>query len=288
MHPDGDGLYLQVTGDGEGKSWIFRYSLRGKAREMGLGAWKNGKGVSLADARTKKRECRALLDKHIDPIDARKQERAANVQANAQNVTFKNAAETCIPVVTRELTNPKHIAQWTSTIETYAYPILKDMYVRDITVHDIHRALEPIWSLKSETANRVRSRIERIMDWARVKGYCTGENPARLKGNLSLLLGERKEGENHPALPYAELPAFLTQLRQQNGTAARALEFLILTAARTQEVMLAEPKEINEAEKLWTAPPKHMTQACTFGAAVQTRARSRPDCARPEIPVSQS
>jgi integrase len=132
------------------------------------------------------------------------------------------------------------------------------MLVRSITVDDVHRALEPIWETKSETANRVRSRIERILDWARVKGFCRGENAAKLQGNLAILLGKRKKAEHHPALSYQELPAFMAKLRQQGGNAARALEFAILTAARTEEVISAEPREINATEKLWTAPPEHM------------------------------
>ena len=224
-----------------------------RGREMGLGSFKD---LSLADARDQRDSYRRLLKDHIDPIEHRAQQRAANVLANARAVTFKEAAETCIPIVTKELTNPKHVAQWTSTIKQYAYPVLEDMYVRDISVHDVHRVLEPIWDTKSETANRVRSRIERVLDWARVKGYCSGENPARLQGNLALLLGKRKKAEHHPALPYTELPAFLTKLRQQAGNAARALEFTILTAARTEEVISAEPREITD--KLWTAPAEHM------------------------------
>jgi integrase len=252
MHADGAGLYLQVSGDG-GKSWVLRYSIRGKPREMGLGSYRH---VSLAEARTQRDSYRKLLQDHIDPIEQRAQVRMANVLASTRTITFKEAAEQAIPVLTRELSNPKHVAQWSSTITEYAYPILKGMAVRDITVHDVHRVLEPIWTTKSETASRVRGRIERILDWARVKGYCSGENPARLQGNLSLLLGKRKKAEHHPALPYSELPAFMTKLRQQNGTAARALEFAILTAARTEEVILAEPGEISD--RLWTVPAAHM------------------------------
>jgi integrase len=254
MHGDGRGLYLQVTSGGA-KSWILRYSIRGRAREMGLGSLKD---VTLADARDQRDSYRKLLKDHIDPIEHRAQHRAANVLASSHAVTFREAAEACIPIVTKELTNPKHRAQWTSTITQYAYPILKDMYVRNITVHDVHRVLEAIWDTKSETANRVRGRIERILDWCRVKGYCSGENPARLQGNLSLLLGKRKKAEHHPALPYTQLPAFMAKLRQQAGNAARALEFTILTASRTEEIISAEPKEINAADRIWTAPAGHM------------------------------
>jgi integrase len=222
---------------------------------MGLGSLRH---VSLAQARSQRDSYRQLLMDHIDPIEHRAQTRAANRHTNANNITFEEAAEQAIPILTRELSNPKHVAQWSSTVKEYAYPVLKDVFVRTITVHDVHRVLEPIWTTKSETASRVRGRIERILDWARVKGYCAGENPARLQGNLSLLLGKRKKGEHHPALPYGELPAFMAKLRQQGSTAARALEFTILTTARTEEIISAEPKEINKKEKLWTAPAEHM------------------------------
>jgi len=254
MHADGGGLWLQVSG-ATGRSWIFRYSLRGKAREMGLGPYPR---VGLAEARAERDRCHRLLRDHVDPIGERDQRRAANVLANARSVTFRQAALECLPVITKDLQNLKHAAQWGSTLEQYAFPVLGGRYVRDIDVHDDHQVLEPIWDTKGETASRVRARIERILDWCRIKGYCAGENPARMQGNLSLLLGRRKAAEHHPAMPYADIPEFMVKLRQQNGTAARALEFLILTAARTNEVISAESGEINAAEKLWTCPADHM------------------------------
>jgi integrase len=257
MYADGAGLYLQVTGNGA-KSWILRYSMRGRAREMGLGSLRK---VSLAEARQKAAECYKLLDDHVDPIAHRSQVRAAAVLASTQSITFKEAATQYLAVRRQGLKNAKHAAQWATTIATYAEPILGKLLVRDIHVGHVHRVLEPIWTTKSETAGRVRGRLEKILGWATVNKYRVGENPARWRDNLDQLLpklSEVRKIKHHPALSYAELPAFMEKLRQVEGTAARALEFAILTAARTEEVILACPEEINEREKLWTVPSEHM------------------------------
>jgi integrase len=159
------------------------------------------------------------------------------------------------------LKNAKHAAQWGTTIATYAEPILGRLLVRDINVGHVHRVLEPIWTTKPETAGRVRGRLEKILGWAKVNKYRDGENPARWRDNLDQLLpklSEVQKGRHHPALPYAEVSVFMEKLRQAEGTAARALEFAILTAARTEAVILARPAEINKRERLWTAPAEHM------------------------------
>jgi integrase len=257
MYADGAGLYLQVTGSAA-KSWILRYSLRGAAREMGLGSLRK---VSLADARRKVAECHKLLDDHIDPIKHRSQARAAAALARTQSITFKEAAAQFIAVQRKGLKNAKHASQWGTTIATYAEPILGKLLVRDINVGHVHRVLEPIWTTKPETAGRVRGRIEKILGWAKANKYRDGENPARWRDNLDQLLpklSEVRKVKHHPALSYDELPAFMEKLRQMEGIAARALEFAILTAARTEEVVLARPAEINEREKLWTVPAEHM------------------------------
>jgi len=254
LYHDGAGLYLQVTGDGA-KSWVMRYSLRGKAHGMGLGSFRH---VSLAEARAERDKYQKLLRDHIDPILHRAQQRAANVREQTSSITFREAAGQCLPIFTQNLTNAKHAAQWTSTIETYALPVIGNLMVRDISAHDVLRVVKPLWTAKGETASRVRARIEKILDWAQVHGYCSGANPARWQGNLELMLGDRKKGQHHAALSYDELPAFMTKLRQENGTAARALEFCILTAARTGEVILAGPDEINVPDALWAVPPEHM------------------------------
>jgi integrase len=257
MYSDGAGLYLQVTGTAA-KSWLLRYSLRGKAREMGLGSVLK---VSLAEARRKAAECHKLLDQYVDPIEHRAKARLAAALANAKTITFKEAADRYIAVRAKGLKNTKHAAQWGTTIATYAGPVLGKLPVRDIDVGLIHQVLEPIWTTKPETAGRVRGRIERILGWAKVNNYRDGENPARWRDNLDQLLpklSEVRKVKHHPALPYAELSAFMDRLREEKGSAARALEFTILTAARTEEVILAAPTEVNKREKLWTVPAEHM------------------------------
>src|SRR5215472_54982 len=257
MYADGAGLYLQVTGNAA-KSWILRYSLRGAAREMGLGSLRK---VSLADARRKAAECHKLLDDHVDPIEHRSQARAAAALASTQSITFKEAAAQYIAVRRKGLKNAKHAAQWGTTVATYAEPILGKLLVRDIDVGHVHRVLEPIWTTKPVIAGRVRGRIEKILGWAKANKYRNGENPARWRDNLDQLLpklSEVRKVKHHPALSYTELPAFMEKLRQAEGTAARALEFVILTAARTEQVILARPAEVNKREKLWTVPAEHM------------------------------
>ena len=257
MYPDGAGLYLQVTGE-NAKSWLLRYSLRGKSREMGLGSLRK---VSLAEARRKAADCHKLLEGHIDPVEYRNAARTAAALASAKTITFKEAAVRYIAMRSKGLKNTKHAAQWGTTIATYAEPVLGKLPVRDITVGLVHRVLEPIWTTKPETAGRVRGRIEKILGWAKVNNYREGENPARWRDNLDQLLpklSEVRKVKHHPALPYAELPAFMQKLRQVEGSAARALEFTILTAARTEEVILARPEEVAKRDKLWTAPPEHM------------------------------
>jgi integrase len=257
MYADGAGLYLQVTSN-NAKSWIFRYSLRGKAREMGLGSFRK---ISLADARDQVAGYHRLLRDHLDPIQERDRRRAAAVLAATKSITFKDASDRYIAMRRQGLKNPKHAAQWGTTIATYAEPILGKILVRDIEVGLVHQVLEPIWATKPETAGRVRGRIEKILGWAKVNNFRDGENPARWRDNLDQLLpklSEVRKVRHHPALPYDELPTFMTKLRKEEGSAARALEFTILTAARTEEVILARPKEINKREKLWIAPAEHM------------------------------
>jgi len=253
-YPDGHGLLLQVTSE-DGKSWLLRYTLNKRVRWMGLGSLKD---VSLAEARDDRDKYRRLLRSHIDPLEHRSQERAANRRSNAYNISFAEAVEQALPALTSKSGNAKHIAQWGMTLRQYAVPALGKMFVRDITVHDIKRCLDTIWMKRNETASRLRSRIERVIDWCRVNGYCEGDNPARWEGNLSLLMTETGEARNHPAMAYTELPAFMAELRKEKSTTARALEFCILTAARSQEVALATSDEIDAGDALWTVPAGHM------------------------------
>jgi integrase len=278
MYADGAGLYLQVTGK-EAKSWLFRYSLRGRAREMGLGSLRK---VSLANARQKAAECHKLLENHIDPIANRKRARDEAVLASAQTISFEEAADRYIAIRAAGLKNAKHAAQWKTTIKEYAYPVLQKLPVREIDIGLIHRVLEPIWTTKAETAGRVRGRIEKILGWAKANNYRSGENPARWRDNLDHMLpklSEVRKVTHHPALPYSEVPAFMAKLREQEGTAARALEFLILTASRTEEILLAAPGEINRKEKLWTVPAGHMKLKREHLVPLAARALKILDCA---------
>ncbi len=257
MYADGAGLYLHVSSSGT-KSWIYRYSIGGKAREMGLGSLT---AVSLADARIKAGECRALRQDGIDPIEDRKVERAEAALEAARAITFKEAAEQYIASHRAGWKNPKHAAQWPSTLTTYAYPLLGNLSVQSVDTGLVCNVLEPIWRTKPETANRLRGRVEVILDWAKSRGLRDGENPARWRGHLEFQFPARSKVraiEHHAALPYSELPDFMRKLREQDGIAARALEFTILTAARTGETIGATFGEINMSEKLWTVPGARM------------------------------
>jgi integrase len=257
MHPDGGGLYLQVTRGGA-KTWIYRFMLHGRAREMGLGPLHI---VSLAEAREKARECRRLRHEGIDPIEARKTRLAEERLAAATTMTFRECAERYIEAHRAGWKNPKHAAQWPSTLAAYAYPVIGELPVQAVDVGLVTKALEPIWRTKPETASRVRGRIESVLDWATVRGYRKGENPARWRGHLDKLLparGKVRKVEHHPALLYAEMGHYVAALRKQEGAAARALEFLILTATRTGDVIGVRWDEFDLDEKLWTVPAGRM------------------------------
>jgi integrase len=254
---DGHGLYLQVTPT-RAKSWIFRYTLNGRAREMGLGS---ARTVTLAEARRKAHDARKLLDDRIDPIDKRKAEHEAQRLEKARALTFAQCAERYIEAHRAGWRNAKHAYQWTQSLgETYCAPI-NALPVADVDTGAVLRVLEPIWNTKAETAIRLRARIERVLDWATTRGYREVENPARWRGHLQNLLSMRKKRDrvtHHPALPYEQIGAFMEALRAQEGTAARALEFVILTAARTGEVINAKPEEFDLAKALWTVPAARM------------------------------
>jgi integrase len=257
MYGDGGGLYLQVTASGA-KSWIFRFMLHGRAREMGLGPLHT---VSLAEAREKARDQRKLLLDGTDPIAAREAKRAEARIAAANTMSFQECAERYIDANKAGWRNAKHAAQWPATLETYAYPVLGALSVQAIDVGLVMKVLEPVWQAKAETASRVRGRMEAVLDWATARGYRQGDNPARWRGHLDKLLPARakiQRVEHHPALPYSGMGAFMADLRGQEGIAARALEFLILTAARTGEVIGARWDEFDLAEKLWTIPAERM------------------------------
>jgi integrase len=254
---DGGGLYLQVSAYGT-RSWVYRYTIAGDRREMGLGSLDT---FTLKEARGRARECRQLVNQGIDPIDARRAKRDARRAEAAKRLTFKEAAKKYIDAHAGEWRNAVHAAQWSTSLETYAYPVLGDMSVSDIDLPHVLKVLTPIWNDKTETASRIRARIERVLAWATVAKFRSGDNPATWRGNLKEALAapaKIKKIKHHPALPYVELPAFMAELRARDGIAARALEFTVLTAARTGEVTGAAWAEIDLARKVWTIPADRM------------------------------
>jgi integrase len=259
MFADGAGLYIQVTGDGKtrvAKSWIYRFTLRGRTREMGLGSLTV---LGLAEARGKAAEFRRLVHDGVDPIDAKAETRTKAALDAAKSLTFTQCAKRFIESHRVSWTNPKHAAQWTASLKTYAEPVIGALPIQTIETAHLMKILEPIWSAKPETAKRVRGRIEAVLDWASALEYRVGNNPARLKGHLDKLLPARsrlRPVKHHAALPYDQLPAFMASLRAQEGISPRALEFLILTAARTGEVIGARPSEIRD--RVWTVPKERM------------------------------
>jgi integrase len=256
-HGDGGGLYLLVGRTGA-KSWVFRFRVNGRLREMGLGPLHT---IGLAQAREKARKCREQRLDDKDPIEERRAARQQRHLDSAKAMTFRECAEAYIKANAAGWKNPKHAAQWPSTLGTYVYPIFGPFPVQAINTALVTKAIEPIWTSKPETASRVRGRIESVLDWAAARGYRQGENPARWKGHLENLLPQKskvRRVEHHAALPYTDLAEFIAELRQQEGIAARALEFAILTAGRTGEVIGAKWSEINLAERLWTIPPERM------------------------------
>lgn len=246
-YADGGGLYLQIAKGGS-KSWVLRYGRMGRRREMGLGGYP---ATTLKQARERASECRAQLWAGKDPIA----ERRAALTAEKGAIAFRAAAEAYVSAHAPSWRNAKHAQQWQTSLATYAFPVFGDLPVKSIDTQHVLQALEPIWTVKTETASRVRQRIEAVLDWATARRYRTGENPARWRGHLDKLLAQpsRVRTVTHfAALPYADLPKLMADLRQKEGVAARALEFCILTGVRTGEVIGAQWNEI-EGE-VWTIP----------------------------------
>jgi Phage integrase central domain/Arm DNA-binding domain len=241
LYADGGGLYLRIGRNGS-KSWTFRFTLRGRAREMGLGG---SHKVSLADARRKANDARLLLTEGQDPLTQQHlksmQRVASEKMEAARSMTFDQCADAYINVHQAGWKNEKHRQQWRNTIATYVSPVFGSTPVQSVETDHIIRAIEPIWSKKTETARRLRGRIEVILDWAKVRGYRTGENPARWRGHLSHLLPSRikvRPIKHHAALPYVDLPAFMDELRETEGTAALALEFQRTLCSRRRALLL--------------------------------------------------
>jgi integrase len=254
-HFDGGGLYLEVRGP-ESKSWIYRYTLRGEERWHGLGS---ARDVSLAAARKKRDKARVEVREGLDLVAERKRVKAAQKLGNG--VTFRQAAESYIKAQqeSEAWSNHKHAAQWTATLASYAYPLIGDLSVQVIERADIIRVLDPIWITKAETARRVRGRIETIFDWCIARGERTvNENPASRGPLIKGLPKQPRSQRHHEALPYSQIGAFMLELRGREGMAALALEFTILTAARTGEVLRTKWTEIDTDRAVWTVPAERM------------------------------
>jgi integrase len=265
LYGDGHGLYLQVSAF-ETKAWVFRYMVEGRARKMGLGPLHT---ISLAEARNRAAEARLKAHDGIDPIDDQKARRDRKRLEAAKTMTFKGCADAYIEANRHGWKNPKHADQWSATFNetkrgSRIYPAAtKAINVLPVSAIDtglVLKVLEPIWTKTPESASRVRGRIEAILDWARVRGYREGENPARWRGHLEQTLPERASAsvKHHEAIAYGEMPAFMSELRARKGVSARALEFTILTAARTGEVIGAKWSEIDVQKGLWTIPAGRM------------------------------
>lgn len=251
------GLQLRVSETGA-KYWVLRIAIAGKRRDIGLGPFPE---VGLAQARKEAAALRAQARKGLDPLAERNAAREALQAAVARSLTFDQAASRYLAGKAEQFRNDKHRKQWRSTLETYASPVIGAIDVERVELAHIVNILEPIWRTKTETANRLRGRIEKVLDYASVSGYRSGENPARWRGNLDAILpqpGKLKQVRHHRALAFPEAPAFLTALQARDGLAARALEFLLLTAARSGEVRGATWDEIDLEAATWRLPAARM------------------------------
>ena len=262
-HADGGGMHLLVKESGS-RSWVFRFMLRGKSRDVGLGPASGPDALSLATARDKAAALRLQVKAGVDPLAKRHRE-VAEALAEAQavqisGITFRAVAEAHITANEGSWRNPKHRQQWGNTLASYVYPIIGDLPVAEVATPHVLQILEPIWKAKPETASRVRGRIETILDAAKARGYREGENPARWRGHVAQILPARTRLSrgHHRAMPYAEIPAFIGALRARDAMAALALEFTILTAARSGEVLDASWGEVDLAKAVWTVPAGRM------------------------------
>jgi integrase len=253
--PDGGNLYLQVTrsdDDHFSRSWLFAYQIDHKRRWMGLGATHT---VSLAEARDEARELRRLLLKGVDPLDERRKRQQELIAERSRAITFRQVAEQYLALHLDAFGNAKHRGQWVSTLAAYVFPKIGAMTVADIGPADVLRCVEPIWTTKRETADRVRQRVKKILDYAAEREFRSGENPA---ASITSLPRTKNGKEHHPALAYADMPAFMAELRERETLPARALEFTILTAARTGEILGATWDEFDLDARVWTMPAGRM------------------------------
>lgn len=251
------GLYLQLTPTG-GKTWVLRMIVGKRRRDIGLGGYPT---VTLAQAREKAREARALVAAGVDPVEERKTAKARLIAAQRKGVTFKEAVDRALAAKLDGFKNEKHRSQWRSTLDNYAIPELGDLPVCEIDTAAVLRVLQPIWATKTETASRLRGRIEAVLSWATVSGHRSGDNPARWSGNLKELLpaaSKMAKESNQPALQLDHAAIWFRDLRQRDGIPARALEFLALTATRSGEVRGARWDEIDLDRALWVIPAQRM------------------------------
>ncbi len=251
------GLYLQLTPKG-GRSWILRMLVGGRRRDIGLGGFPT---VTLAQARDKAREARDKVERGVDPVEERKNAKARLIEARRKGMLFSEAVDKALAAKLDAFRNEKHRAQWRSTLDNYALPEIGALPVSEIDTSAVLRCLQPIWATKTETATRLRGRIEAVLSWATVAGHRTGDNPARWAGNLKELLPAPSKvavESNHPALQLDDAPAWLADLQKREGIPARALEFLTLTAARSGEVRGAAWDEIDLDKALWIIPAHRM------------------------------
>jgi integrase len=257
MHCDGGGLYLQCVAGTDAairRHWIFRFAVNGRDRQMGLGS---SQDVSLAEAREMAADARKLRARGVDPINARNASQATAAAQDAKVVTFEECATAYIAVHRAGWRSTVYAQQWPASFETYVYPVFGNLPVLAVDVALVLKVLEPIWPTKPGIASRIRGRIELVLDWAAAREYRKGENPARWRGHLDKLLPRRakvRKVKHYAALHYTELGTFLVDLRSREGVAARALEFIIATAARTSEAIGMQWPEVDRVARIWTVP----------------------------------
>ena len=257
MTNDGDGLYLKI-GKAGSVSWIFRYRQNGKLRDMGLGAYP---GTSLADARALAFEARRTTRQGGDPIGERRAATKAAEDEARRAITFRELGEQYIETHRAGWKSAKHAQQWGNTLAQYAYPVIGDLQPSEIGTGHVLEILQPIWQTKTETASRIRNRVELVLDAAKARGLTSGENPARWRGHLDKLLPKRSKVvavKHHAAMPYSQVPAFFCQLAKHENLSARALELIILCGCRVSEVVEARWDEINLERQEWTIPAGRM------------------------------
>jgi integrase len=251
------GLHMQLTPK-RGRSWVLRAKVGAARRDIGLGGFP---AVTLSQAREKAREARDLISQGVDPVEERKAAKAALAAVQRRGLTFSDATDKYLAAKLDAFSNSKHRQQWRNTLASYAKPELGKMLVQDITVQDVLRVLQPIWAEKTETASRLRGRIEAVLSWATVAGHRTDDNPARWAGNLKELLpapSKIRLEQNQPAIQIEEAPRWFSALKAREGLGARALEFLALTALRSKEVRGARWDELNFEQALWIIPAARM------------------------------